>query len=255
MLSIAINVKNGEKYLDRCLNALRCFDDVVLMDNHSTDQTIAIAKKYPNVQIIEHDFLGFGKCRNILATYAKYDWLFFVDSDEIISNQLAKTLQSMKFCDGCVYSILRHNFYDNYLLNSSSWSNDWVNRIYNRKETKYAESDVHESVETNNLIIKKITSGAIDHFPYENISQLIDKMQFYSTLYAKQNLGKKKIRLYSIPFRAIITFIKCYFLKRGFKDGFVGFTISSFNAIGVFVKYIKLYELNRKAKTAHLENK
>ena len=70
MLSIAINVKNGAKHIERCLDALVKFDDVVILDNHSTDATVQLASKYPNVRLFVHDFLGMGRVRNLLATYA-----------------------------------------------------------------------------------------------------------------------------------------------------------------------------------------
>jgi hypothetical protein len=154
----------------------------------------------------------------------------------------------MTFQPKTVYQVLRYNFYDNFRLNSSSWENDWITRIFNRHETSFSESEVHESVLINGLRIRKIRTGFIYHFPYESVSQLIDKMQFYSTLYAKQNLGKKKPSLPSIPFRAMMMFLKCYILKRGFLCGYEGLVVSSYNAIGVFTKYIKLYELINKRK-------
>lgn len=250
MLSVAINIKNGEQHIARCLNALSKFEDVVILDNYSTDKTVEIAKTYPNVRLFEHEFLGMGKVRNILAKHAKYDWIFFVDCDEVVNPKLVNKLLSFNFTDKTVYQLFRQNFYANYFVDSSSWGNDWVTRVYNRKQTQYSEADVHESVNTTGMTVEKINDGYIYHFPYDNISQLIDKMQFYSSLYAKQNFGKKKPKLYSIPFRAFIMFFKCYILKRGFMQGFEGLAISSYNAMGVFSKYIKLYELGYKRKLA-----
>lgn len=250
MLSIVINVKNGEKYLGRCLNALAKFDDVVVLDNYSTDKTVEIAKTYPNVRLFEHEFCGMGKVRNLAASLAKYDWVFFVDSDEVVHPKLANHLLKMKFENNCIYRVLRHNFYDNFRVETSSWGNDWILRLYNRSQTQFIENEVHDSFVMAGLSERKIQSGFIYHFPYENISQLIDKMQFYSTLYAKQHFTRKRPCLYSIPLRAFSMFIKCYFLKLGFLQGYEGLAISSFNAIGVFAKYIKLYELSYKRKLA-----
>lgn len=246
MLSIIINVKNGERYLEPVLRRLSAFDDVVLVDNYSTDNTVNIANKFNNIRIYQHHFCGMGKLRNIATDYAKYDWVLIVDSDEILDTTLINSLLNMQFESGTVYALKRHNYYANKYINSSAWENDWVTRLYNRKETKYTDTDVHEAVITQGVIVKQINAGVIYHFPYVEVSGLISKMQAYSSWYAKQNYGKKKPRLLFVILRSIFTFVKCYFVKRGFMDGFEGLVISSYNAIGVLSKYMKLYELYYK---------
>ena len=246
MLSIVINVKNGAQYLERTLNALSRFEDVVLLDNHSTDNTIAIAKQFNNVSIFEHEFCGMGRVLNLAASYAKNDWVFFVDCDEIVSPQLTEVLLSTKFQNGNLYRILRKNYYDGYRIDSSSWGNDWILRLYNKTETRFEENEVHDSFVKNNLKEARLHGGYMYHFPYDNVNKLIDKMQFYSGLYAKQHFRNKKCNLALLPFRAFMMFFKCYILKRGFMQGYEGLAISSYNAMGVFSKYIKLYELSYK---------
>lgn len=243
-LSVVVNVKNGEHTLNRCLSSLQKFTDVVVFDNYSTDKTIEIAASYPNVTIVEHEFCGMGKVRNLAAAQAKNDWVLFVDCDEVLHPDLVQIVLSTEFVRGNIYLIKRQNYFANSLVNSSSWENDWIKRLFNRKDTRFAQNEVHDSFEVNDQIkYIKISTGFIYHFPYATVSELINKMQFYSTLYAKQHFNKKNPYLWMIPFRAFFMFIKCYILKRGFLDGFAGFAISSYNAMGVFSKYIKLYEL------------
>lgn len=249
MLSICVNVKNGARYLSRCLSSLAKFEDVVLLDNYSTDDTIQIAQVFPNVRIYQCEFNGMGMVRNLAASYAKNDWVLFVDCDEVLDAELVDVLLSYKFETGNIYNIYRKNYYDGTLIESSAWGNDWIKRLYNRLDTKFAENQVHDNF-VDNLKNIKITGGYMIHFPYEQVNQLIDKMQFYSTLYAKQHHTKKHPKLWLIPLRMLFMFIKCYILKRGFKDGYEGLTISMFNAIGVWSKYIKLYELNYRKNIA-----
>ena len=249
MLSIVVNVKNGERYLARCLSSLNRFNDVVLLDNFSTDNTLEIAKSYPNVRVFQSEFLGMGKVRNLAASYAKNDWVLFVDCDEVLETKLVDILLVYPFTRGNLYCIYRKNYYDGKLIESSSWGNDWIKRLYNRNDTQLVENEVHDSF-VDRLPLVKINGGSMFHFPYEKVSQLIDKMQFYSNLYAKQHYKKRKLPLWMIPFRAFFTFFKCYFLKRGFLAGYEGLIISVYNSVGVFSKYIKLYELERKSKFA-----
>lgn len=249
MLSICVNVKNGERFLSKALASLSRFDDVVLLDNYSTDKTIEIAKQFKNVRVFQCEFQGMGKVRNIAASHAKNDWILFVDCDEVLEPELVNILLNYNFERGNIYNIYRKNYYDGVIVESSSWGNDWIKRLYNRNDTKFAENQVHDNF-IDNLPNIKIHGGSMIHFPYEMVNQLIDKMQFYSRLYAKQYYGKKRPALWLIPFRTFFMFLKCYILKRGFMSGYEGLAISSYNAMGVFSKYIKLYELDYRKKIA-----
>jgi glycosyltransferase involved in cell wall biosynthesis len=247
MLSIIINVKNGARYLARCLDSVSEFDDIVVLDNYSSDNTKEIAQHYTNVRFFEVEFCGMGKLRNLAASYACNDWLFILDSDEVMSPQLRDAIKATNLSDpNRVYRVKRMNYYAGQLVDGASWDNDWVSRIYNRTVTKYNQVTVHESIITDGMEIQSISSGILYHFPYDNVSQLINKMQTYSTWYATQNVGKKKPKLFATIIRTGFTFLKCYILKGGFKYGFAGFVISSYNALGVFSKYIKLYELTNQ---------
>lgn len=257
MLSVIINVKDGERLIGRVLESLVKFEDVIVYDNYSIDNTVKIANEFANVRVFKEKFEGMGITRNNAVKNAKYDWVFYVDSDEVVSIELANYLLEYKFKLGHIYEIKRRNYFDNYFLNTSGWGNDWVKRVFNKNDTQYDNKDVHESVEKRHCKIIKINNGCIYHFPYDNMSELINKMQVYSDSYAKQNYKKKHISLITIPFRSLFMFLKYYILQKGFLNGYEGFLISSYNAIGVFVKYMKLYELTQKKTLAlaiYIEN-
>ena len=83
MISVTILTKNSEARLAQCLDALKGFDEVIVLDNGSTDQTLAIARQYPNVCVHEHPFLGFGKMRNLSVSFCKNDWILNLDADKL----------------------------------------------------------------------------------------------------------------------------------------------------------------------------
>lgn len=246
MISVVILTKNSAKYIERCLGVLQDFPEVVLVDNGSTDQTMEIAAKFVNVKIYQREFCGFGPLKNIGASLASHDWVFFVDSDEIVSPELAQKILRQQLNEQEVYRFYRKNFYAGHLIDGCNWDNDYVVRLYNRKITRFNDNQVHESIQTNNLKITNLNdkNSFIYHFPYSNTRQLMAKLEHYADLYAKNKLGHKKVKLWTIPFRFFMAFIKSYLLKKGFKYGYEGFLISSYNAMGVLVKYLKLYELS-----------
>lgn len=246
MISVVILTKNSAKYIERCLGVLQAFPEVVVVDNGSTDQTMEIAVRFANVKIYQREFCGFGPLKNIGAGLASHDWVFFVDSDEIVSPELVQKILGQQLTEREVYRFYRKNYYAGRLIDGCNWDNDYVVRLYNRKITSFNDNQVHESIQTNNLTVTTLSgkNSFIYHFPYSNTHQLMAKLEHYADLYAVNKLGHKKVKLWTIPFRFFMAFVKSYLLKKGFKYGYEGFLISCYNAMGVLVKYFKLYELS-----------
>ena len=90
--------------------------------------------------------------------------------------------------------------------------------------------------------------GNVEHYSYQSISQFIAKADVYSTLFAKNNVGKKSSSPTKAFFNATYSFFRTYVLKKGFLDGYVGLVIAVSHAVTNFYKYVKLYELNKELK-------
>ncbi|MCF6201085.1 MAG: glycosyltransferase family 2 protein, partial [Hydrogenimonas sp.] len=240
-VSVTILTKDSEKYLEKCLEALREFNEIIILDNGSKDSTLKIASKFDNVKIIKHDFIGFGPLKNLAANKASNDWIFSVDSDEIATKEL---IESIKKIDPekreVVYAISRLNHYKKKAIKCCGWYPDIVMRIYNKSFTQFSEAIVHESLCIPDGAKKATLDGDIKHYPFDSVESLIDKMQSYSTLYANQS--NKPSSAFKAFTRALFAFFKNYILQRGFLCGYEGLLISVSNANGVFYKYMKLYE-------------
>jgi glycosyltransferase involved in cell wall biosynthesis len=244
-ISVTILTKNSSKYLDKCLFALRKFNEIIILDNGSSDDTLEIAKKYVNVKIFENDFIGFGPLKNLAISYTSNDWVLSVDSDEVFSDLLVEEINNIKLDTNTIYSIKRDNFYKNRLIKACGWQDDYVLRLFNKNNTRFNNYKVHESLEIeSNTNIKKLNE-VFNHYTFDSSIELISKLQNYSTLWAEQNKGKKKSSPIKALLRFIFSFFKNYFLQKGFLYGYEGLLISISNANGVFYKYIKLYELNK----------
>jgi len=244
-ISVTILTKNSSKYLEEVLASAKDFDEVLIYDNGSKDNTMEITQKFPNVRIVEGSFEGFGPTHNKASAAAKYDWILSIDSDEPITPQMAQEIAQMPLDESCVYSFPRDNYFNGKFIQWCGWYPDRVIRLYNRTKTKFTNAQVHESVIDTHM--KRIEmKGALKHYSYASIADFLTKMQSYSTLFAAQNQGKKS----SSPIKAVLhgmfAFWKSYVLKRGFLGGYEGFVISAYNGHTAFYKYLKLYEANRK---------
>ena len=246
-ISAVVLAKNNEATIKKTLEALSEFDDVVVYDNGSTDATMEIAKNFDNVNLIEGEFRGFGWSKNRAASYAKHEWILIVDSDEVVDEELRKELTSKELDAHTVYIINFRAFYKNIEVKHCGWNNQKIKRLYNKNITKYNDNDVHEDIITDGLKTE-LLKGNILHYSYQSIEQFVNKANTYSTLFAKNNAGKKSSSPTKAFFNGTYSFIKTYIFKQGFRDGYVGLIIAYSHMVTNFYKYIKLYELNKELK-------
>ncbi|WP_416190661.1 glycosyltransferase family 2 protein [Neisseria sp. CCUG12390] len=248
----AMLVKNSERYLAEVLTALHDFDEVLLLDNGSTDGTFGIAAQFGNVSYYKHDFTGFGPMKNMAAQLAQNDWIFSIDSDEIPDAELIDALRTAvaENRPQNIYSLSRLNHYNGRPMKGCGWYPDILPRLYHRGFTRFSDRQVHESLVIPKDAQVNTLAGRLKHYSFENAEGLIRKMQQYSSLYAEENRFKKKTSPAKALLHGGVSFIKNYFFKRGFAYGSDGLTVSVANAQGSYYKYVKLYERNRDMKVS-----
>jgi len=247
-ISAVVLAKNNETTITNTLKALSAFEDVIVYDNGSTDTTLEIAKSFSNVNLIQGEFKGFGWTKNRAASFAKNDWILIVDSDEVVDSKLFEVLQTAKLNINTVYILNFKAYYKDIQVKYCGWNNQKIKRLYNKTVTKYNDNDVHEDIITTALKTKELT-GNIEHYSYQSLEQFVNKANTYSTLFAKNNAGKKSSSPLKAFFNGFYSFIKTYIFKRGFLDGYVGLAIAFSHMITNFFKYLKLYELNKELKS------
>ena len=250
-ISVVVLAKNNENTIKNTLKSLEAFSDVVVYDNGSTDNTLNIINEFNNVNLIQGEFKGFGWTKNKAASYAKNDWIVIIDSDEVIDSILLETLKTKKLDEKKVYQLNFKAFYKDIQVKYCGWNNQKIKRVYNKSFTSYNSNDVHEDIISDKFDIE-ILDGNVEHYSYHSISQFIIKADHYSTLFAKNNVGKKSSSPTKAYFNGLYSFIKTYIFKRGFLDGYVGLIISFSHMVTNFYKYIKLYELNKELKNSQI---
>ena len=246
-ISVTMLTKNSARELARVLDSVRDFDEVVILDSGSTDATLDIARRFSNTRIHTARFNGFGPMHNQAVALARNDWIFSLDSDEVVSAELAQELASLALDENAVYSIPMHNYYNGKWIRWCGWYPDRHVRLFHRKKTGFTEAEVHEAVMTQGLREVALTNP-VRHYSYSCVADFIAKTQLYSDLFARQYQGKKKSSLGKAVAHGAATFVKCFVVKRGFLGGREGFIISASNAYGTFYKYLKLLEANEKGR-------
>lgn len=253
MISVTILTKNSARYLEEVLTALQAFEEVLIYDNGSTDATFAIAEKFPNVTLKTGPFQGFGPTHNLATSLARHDWILSIDSDEVVSPELTLEIQQQQLDSQAVYSFPRHNYYNGKFIRWCGWFPDRQWRLYNRNSTRFTDAQVHEAVILDGMKSVSLKAPLI-HYSYGSHAEFLSKMQSYSDLFAKQNVGKRKASPCKAVLHGCFAFFKSYFLKSGWMGGYEGFVISVYNGNTAFYKYLKLYEANQKVARADTIN-
>ncbi|MBF7068352.1 glycosyltransferase family 2 protein [Campylobacter volucris] len=230
-ISFVILTFNSQKYLYQVLESIKFANEIIIIDNGSTDKTLQIAKQFSNTNIYTQQWLGFGAQKQFGVDKTTNEWVFVLDSDEIITdnlkNEIIQTLNNPKFK---AYKVARLNFFFGKAIKHMGLYPDYSVRLFNKKYAKFNNRKVHESVITKEKIGK--LNNHFIHYAYENIEQFISKQNKYSSLNCKNNILKAIINPYW-------TFFKMYILKCGFLEGKNGFIIAKLYAQYTFWKYVK----------------
>ncbi len=236
---------NEEKNIDACLRSLfKVCDEVIVIDSESTDKTVEIARK-AGAKVYLQPFLGDGLQRNYGLQYCKNDWVLNLDADERLEADAIETIKHLKLENTKfdAFEFKRKSLYKKKWIKCCGWYPDYVRRLFNRQKTKFKDIPVHTKILSTNL---KRLDAHILHYAYKSPDELLSKANSYSSVFAQYSTKKSSpLKAFS---RATFTFFKNFFFQRGFLCGYEGLLISVSNATGVFFKYMKLYEKQRKLK-------
>ena len=239
-LSICIICKNEENKISQCLDSVSWADEIIIVDSGSTDRTLDIAKLFTDKIYTEADWQGFGVQRQRAEEYANNDWIFAIDCDEVVSDELKieiidKVNQAQ---DDDVFCVNRLTNFCGEFIYHSGWYPDKIARIYNKQKYRYNRSLVHEKLDCKKAK-KTYFKGVLFHYQYDELYQYINKRNRYASLSADDKHSKgKKGSLTKATFSAIFAFVRHYFLRLGFLDGRLGFVISVIQMQYTFNKYL-----------------
>ena len=246
-LSIAIVAKDEADRIDACLQGLAFADDVVVVvDAGSRDDTLEIVRSY-GYRAISQPWQGYAKQKQSAVDLARNDWVLILDADERIPEATAEGIIGLlaePAADAAAYRLLRKNFFHGRWIRRCGWWPDRVVRLVNKKRGRFSHHLVHEQWLAEGPVMD--LDAVIAHHSFRNYADLIEKMQNYSTLAARQmNAEGRRVGWWTPPLHGLWTFIRTYLLELGALEGVDGLVIALLNAGGSFFKYAKARELRR----------
>jgi len=246
-LSVVIITKNEAANIAGALESVRWARDIVVVDSGSSDDTVAIARRYTS-RVTGRAWEGYGAQKNYATGLAAYDWVLSLDADERVSGALADEIR-LAMHDGPRlqgYRIPRTTYYLGRWIRTTDWYPDYQLRLYDRRVARWNARFVHESVSVDGRVGR--LRGDIHHYAYRDLAHHLATIDRYTTLAATQMLSEGgRASVVDLLGHPPLVFLRNYLLRQGIRQGVPGFIISLMNSYYVFLKFAKLWEQQRAA--------
>ena len=241
-VSVVVSAFNSEKKIGACLKSSSFADEIIVVNNSSTDKTLEIAKKYTSNIFNRKNNMMLNVNKNFGFTKAKSDWILCLDSDEIVMPELAKEIKKViqkSKIDG--YWIPRKNIIFGKWIEHTGWYPDYQLRLIRNGKGKFPEKHVHEMIEVKGETRK--LKGHLLHYNYDDVLQFLRKLEIYVESESKNLIADGyKLRAedaVGFPFRE---FLSRFFAREGYRDGLHGLVLSLLMAFYHLCVFVRIWE-------------
>ena len=251
-LSAIVITRNEAHNLDDCLQSMHgLVDEIIVVDSQSTDATVAIAQQHGAKVAQPADWPGFGPQKNRALDMATCDWVFSIDADERVTPELAAEMKHVLQTGRttAAYKLPRLSSYCGKFIHHAGWQPDYVLRLFKRGTAKFSDDLVHERVVTEQFVVA--LQNHLLHYSYLKFSQVLSKVDAYSTASAKQAYARgKRSSVAGALGHGAWAFFRTYVVRRGFMDGAHGLALSISNAETSYYKYLKIWQMQQAEESA-----
>ena len=240
-VTACIITRDEEVHIAACIATLGFADEILVVDSLSRDRTVELARQ-AGARVLEQEFLGHVRQKQLAVEQAAHDWVFCIDADERVSVELRAEIERvLRAPDAAGYEVNRHTFYLGRYIDHGGWWPEWRLRLFDRRRGSWSGTDPHDHVRVEGNVVR--LSGELTHFNYRDLAQHVLKINSYSAIIAERRVEQgERFSLFRLVTRPPLRFLRMYLLKGGFRDGLRGFLVAWMGAFYVFMKYAKLWE-------------
>ncbi|MEX2028046.1 MAG: glycosyltransferase family 2 protein [Candidatus Curtissbacteria bacterium] len=252
-LSALILAKNEQEMIGDCLSQLDFVDEIIVLDQGSSDNTVEIAKKYTQ-KILKTKNDSFAHNRETLSSHAKGEWLLYIDADERLGEELKREIEEgIKQNKYQAFYFPRKNIILGKWLRHGGWSPDYVPKLFNKESLKGWYGQVHESPQVDGQF--GYFKQPLTHLTARSLTAMLDKTIKWAKVEADLALkaNHPKVTAPKIIWSAQREFFQRYFIKRGALDGFVGLVEAIYQALHKAITLVYLWEMQTKTHEKFLK--
>lgn len=233
---------NIQGAIESCLFA----DEIIVVDSFSSDKTVEIIKTFPQVKLLEHEYIHSAAQKNWTIPQAENDWIFLLDADERTSksliDEMKQTIESNP--KEVAFWIGRDNYFMDKKLNHI-WAGDAVIRLFRKSMCRYEDKNVHAEILADGSIGRLKNRLMHDTYKGKGLEAHLLKGLRYTTWAAMDRVDKiQKVTLFHLLVKPFFAFLKRYILEKGCLDGKQGFIISCMGSWNVFIRNVKIWRMH-----------
>lgn len=258
-LSVIIITKNSQSVIESCLKSTSKLQEIIIIDDHSTDDTLKIAKKYTK-KIYSHKLKSFPNQRNFGATKVTSDWFIFLDADERLTKENLAEINSLtKSTPHVAFRFKRQNYFSGVKIRHGGFWPDYQTRLFKRQNFKGVKGATHEQYLFDGSL--GTLENPVPHFPDRSITLGLAKSLIWTPAEAQALFESNHPRITWWRILKVMVYEFCYrYCKtKGYKDGYIGLTEAIVQSMNKFFIYQQVWELQNKkaikAKTSKIEKK
>ncbi len=245
-ISAFIITYNEREKIEECLRSLAWLDEIVVVDDMSSDGTVDVCERY-GAKVFQRRFTGFKDQKSHAMSLTSHDWVLEIDADERVSEEMRRSVLALgedDFAACACFEFPRLTRFWGKWIRHSSFYPDFKGRLYDKRQGAWSEGNVHER-----FIPRGVTrrlAGDIIHPQDLDLNAYLLRTARYAGMSAADSFQRgKRACWHHVTVRPLYTFIYRYLLRLGFLDGVQGFVIAVMGGIGTFMKYLRLYEMQK----------
>lgn len=245
-ITVLTLVPNAGDRLPRCLESVRWADDIFcVVDPRTNDGSLEVAQRYTN-HVVVHEYVNAANQRNWALPQIETEWTLVLDADEWVSKELARKIQEIicnpKSLDG--YYVKRLSYFLGKLIRHCGWHRDYNLRLFRTRKGRYLEQRVHSKVLVDGPVGR--IHEVMYHDTYRDFEEYFTTFQRFTTWGAQDAYEQgKRAGIFDVTLRPLLRFFKMYVIRHGFLDGYHGAVLCGLGAFSVFMKYAKLWNMER----------
>ena len=250
-VSVVLITRNEAPRIRTCLASVRWAEEIVVVDQHSTDATATICRELGARVITREMVAGFGEQKSFAIAQATEPWVLSLDADEEVTEALRLEIERAVGEPGsCVgFRVPRLTSYLGRFIHHCGWYPNPVLRLFRRGRGRFTDALVHEEVVVDGPVGD--LRGDLLHRSYDTLGDHVRKLLLY-TAYDARMLARRGDRAgwWRLAVKPPATFVRKFFVQGGYREGWHGFVLSAMAALVVLVNYVRLAELTGRLPVA-----